>query len=490
MNNMGIVFNQSLRNTLVLILGFAIGGVNVLFLYTHFLDAEYFGLITFLLSSANLVMPLLVFGMQHTIVKFFTSYDQKQQRDDFLVITLFLPLLVILPLGFLGTVFYRHIAEFLSRENVIIEQYTWLIFILAVCMGYFEVFYAWSRVQLRSVFGGFVREIFARVFVTFLLLAVYLGWIDNEGFVYAVVWVYFLRMLIMLFYALRLYMPRFRGFRMPDNMREILTFSFYIILAGSAGTIVLEIDKFMIPQMTDISQVAYYSVGVYIASVIAIPNRAMQQIINPITARELNANNLPEVGSLYQRSSLNLLIVGGLLFLLINANIREIYQFIDRPEYAAGMFIVLVISISELVKLSLGTNGAILTNSSLYRVLFYLSLAMAVSVFILNRLLIEQLGIDGAALATLIVVVAFSAIKVYYVYRKLGMQPFTGKTGVLVVLIAVVFVIFYLLEFDLHPLIAILIKGALITVVFLFSVLRMRISEDMTDFIRGLTRKS
>ncbi len=487
---MGIVFNQSLRNTLVLILGFAIGGVNVLFLYTHFLDAEYFGLITFLLSSANLVMPLLVFGMQHTIVKFFTSYDQKQQRDDFLVITLFLPLLVILPLGFLGTVFYRHIAEFLSRENVIIEQYTWLIFILAVCMGYFEVFYAWSRVQLRSVFGGFVREIFARVFVTFLLLAVYLGWIDNEGFVYAVVWVYFLRMLIMLFYALRLYMPRFRGFRMPDNMREILTFSFYIILAGSAGTIVLEIDKFMIPQMTDISQVAYYSVGVYIASVIAIPNRAMQQIINPITARELNANNLPEVGSLYQRSSLNLLIVGGLLFLLINANIREIYQFIDRPEYAAGMFIVLVISISELVKLSLGTNGAILTNSSLYRVLFYLSLAMAVSVFILNRLLIEQLGIDGAALATLIVVLAFSAIKVYYVYRKLGMQPFTGKTGVLVVLIAVVFVIFYLLEFDLHPLIAILIKGALITVVFLFSVLRMRISEDMTDFIRGLTRKS
>ena len=487
---MGIVFNQSLRNTIVLILGFAIGGINVLFLYTHFLDAEYFGLITFLLSSANLVMPLLVFGMQHTIVKFFTSYSQKEQRDDFLVITLFLPLLVILPLAFLGTVFYRQIAEFLSRENIIIEQYTYLIFVLAVCMGYFEVFYAWSRVQLKSVFGGFVKEIFARVCVTFLLLAVYLGWIDNQGFVYAVVWVYLLRMLIMLVYALRLYMPRFRGFRMPDNMREILTFSFYIILAGSAGTIVLEIDKFMIPQLTEISQVAYYSVGVYIASVIAIPNRAMQQIINPITARELNANNLPEVRSLYQRSSLNLLIVGGLLFLLINANIREIYQFIDRPEYAAGMFIVLVISISELIKLSLGTNGAILTNSSLYKVLFYFSLAMALSVFLLNRLLIEQLGIDGAALATLIVVLVFSAIKVYYVYRKLGMQPYTGKTGVLMVLIAVVFVIFYLLEFDLHPLIAILIKGTLITAVFLFSVLRMRISDDMTEFLRGLRRKS
>ena len=154
------------------------------------------------------------------------------------------------------------------------------------------------------------------------------------------------------------------------------------------------------------------------------------------------------------------------------------------------MFIVLVISISELIKLSLGTNGAILTNSSLYKVLFYFSLAMALSVFLLNRLLIEQLGIDGAALATLIVVLVFSAIKVYYVYRKLGMQPYTGKTGVLMVLIAVVFGIFYLLEFDLHPLIAILIKGTLITAVFLFSVLRMRISDDMTEFLRGLRRKS
>ena len=115
---------------------------------------------------------------------------------------------------------------------------------------------------------------------------------------------------------------------------------------------------------------------------------------------------------------------------------------------------------------------------------------MALSVFLLNRLLIEQLGIDGAALATLIVVLVFSAIKVYYVYRKLEMQPYTGKTGVLMVLIAVVFVIFYLLEFDLHPLIAILIKGTLITAVFLFSVLRMRISDDMTEFLRGLRRKS
>ena len=489
MNNMGIIVSQSFRNTLILILGFAIGGINVLFLYTHFLEAEYFGLITFLLSSANLVMPLLIFGMQHTIVKFFSGYQTKEERDDFLLLTLFLPALIILPLAFLGSVFYQQVAQFLARENIIIEKYTFLIFILAVCMGYFEVFYAWSRVQLRSVFGGFIKEIFARICVTALLTGVYLGWISNQTFIYAVVVVYFLRVIIMMFYAFILYFPRIQGFELPSNLREILRFSLYIILAGSAGTLVLEIDKFMIPQLIDIAEVAYYSVGVYIASVIAIPNRAMQQIINPITAKELNDNNMPEVANLYRRSSLNLLIAGGLLFLLINSNIREIYQIIDQPAYSAGMLIVVVISISELVKLSLGTNGAILTNSHLYKVLFYFSLAMAASVFVLNRIFIELLGIDGAALATLIVVLVFSGAKVYYVNRKLKMQPYTKKTGVLMGLILIVFVIFFSIQIDASPLLVIVVKSILITAVFLFLVLRLRISEDLNAFFNEIRKK-
>ena len=490
MNNMGIVFNQSFKNTLILILGFAIGGVNVLFLYTHFLEAEYFGLVTFLLSSANLVMPLLVFGMQHTIVKFFSSYRSREERDNFLVLALFLPLLFIVPLALLGTIFYNEIAQFLARENIIIERYTYLIFAIAIFMGYFEVFYAWSRVQLRSVFGGFVREIFARICISALLIGVYLGWIDNETFVYAVAVVYLLRMLIMKVYALWVYFPRYRGFTVPANIREIMSFSVYIILAGSAGTILLEIDKFMIPQLTDIAEVAYYSVGVYIASVIAIPNRAMQQIINPITAKELNANNLPEVENLYRRSSLNLLIVGGLLFLLINSNIREIYEFIDKPEYTAGMSIVLIISLSELIKLSLGTNGAILTNSSLYRSLFYFSLSMAASVFILNKVLIEQMGIEGAALATLIVVLVFGVIRVYYVNRKLGMQPFDRRTVLVLLLIGMIFAIFFSIQLNLPPLLAILIKSLAISVVFVLLVLKLRISEDLNSFFDSFVGSS
>jgi O-antigen/teichoic acid export membrane protein len=482
---MGIVFRQSFNNTLVLFLGFGIGGVNVLFLYTHFLDAEYFGLITFLLSTANLIMPLMVFGMQHTIIKFFSSYKSKEEQDDFLWTAILLPFLVILPLSVLGVVFYQQIASYLARENIIIEEYTFTVFFISLFMGYFEVFYAWSRVQMKSVFGNFVKEVFARLCVSFLLLAVYFDLLNENEFIYAVVIVYFLRVVIMKIYAFHLYLPEIRRIKLPENIKEILSFSMYIIMAGSAGTILLEIDKFMIPQMKQLAEVAYYSVGVYIASVIGIPSRAMQQIINPITAKALNANNLEEVDNLYRKSSLNLLIVGGLLFLLINVNISELYKIINKPEYTVGIYVVLVISVSELVKLSLGTNGAILTNSKYYRMLFYYAIGMAISVVVLNRILIEMMGIQGAALATFIVVVIFSALKLIYVKMKMQLQPFTSKTIILLGIVVVLYLIFGFMTLPFNPYVNILIKSSLLTILFGFLVIKINLSEDMNQMIRN-----
>ena len=480
---MGIVLNQSFKNTIVLFLGFTIGGINTLFLYTNFLQDDYYGLLTFLLSTANIILPLLVFGMQHTIIKFFSAYKTKLEQDEFLTSALFLPILIIVPLGIVGGLAYEFIADWLSQENIIIKKYTYLIFTVAIFMGYFEVFYAWSKIRMQSVFGNFIKEIFARISATFLLLAVYFELITQTEFIYALVIVYFIRMVVMMLYAFSIYNPTF-VFKLPINFKEILSYSFYIIMAGSAAGILLEIDKFMIPQLKQIAEVAYYSVGIYIASVVGIPSRAMQQIINPITAKDLNANNLDEVENLYKKSSINLLVAGGLLFLLINLNVKDLYILIDKPQYSVGVLIVLLISISELYKLALGTNGAILTNSKYYKMFFYFSVGMALSVIFLNKWLIGLLGIDGAALATLIVVLVFSTIKIIYIQKKLNMKPFTSNTIVVLLLILILFFGFYFWNFSFHPLLNIILKTVLLSIIYLMIVVKLNVSQDITMLIR------
>ncbi len=477
---MGIVLKQSFINTIILFTGFAIGGLNVLFLYTHFLHEDYFGLITFLLSTAIIILPLLVFGMQHTIIKYYSSYKTKIEQDGFLVTTLFIPLVVIIPLALAGAYFYETVANWLSVENPMIKKYTYLIFIVAIFMGYFEVFYAWTKVQFNSVFGNFIKEIFARVCASLLLVAVYIEWLTNEQFIYAIVMVYALRTFIMMIYAFHVYRPKFH-LSFPANLKEILSFSLYILVAGSAAGILLEIDKFMIPQMEQIAEVAYYSVGIYIASVVAIPTRAMQQITSPITAKDMNEDNIDEVGKLYKQTSINLLVIGGLLFLLINLNISDLYELINKPQFTKGIWIVLIISVAKLMELSLGTGNAILVNSKYYKMFFYVALAMALSVIILNRWLIELIGIDGAALATLIVVFVYSFVKIMYVKAKLKIQPFTLNTIKILGIVSVFFSAFYFWNFTFHPIINIVLKCLIISALYVLLIKKFKISEDINS---------
>ena len=146
---MGIVFRQSLSNTIIIYIAFAIGGINALFLYTYFLTDEYYGLITFLLSTANLLMPLTAFGVQYAIVKFYSSYKTEDEKDRFLSSALLLPLFIVIPIGFFGNLFYEQISSWLSIKNPVVKEYTSIIYIVAILTAYFEIFYAWAKVQLE-----------------------------------------------------------------------------------------------------------------------------------------------------------------------------------------------------------------------------------------------------------------------------------------------------------------------------------------------------
>ncbi len=485
---MGIVLNQSFKNTIITFAAFGIGGVNALFLYTNFLTDEYYGLVTYLLSTANLLMPLTAFGVQYSIVKFFSSYTSKLEKDKFLSSSLVFPLLIALPFGFFGTVFYEQISNYLSLENPIIKEFTWVIYLVAVATAYFEIFYAWAKVQLQSVFGNILKEMFSRIAVTLLLTLVFFKVIDQVEFIYYLTGAYFIRALIMLLYALKLYTPKFT-FQLPNNYKEVFKYASYIILAGSAGAILLDIDKFMIPQKEAIAYTAYYSVGVYIASLLEAPGRAMAQIVQPITAKALNENNALEINKLYKSTSINLLLICGLFFLLINLNISQGYLLIDE-KYSQGIWVVFMISIAKLYTMALGNNGAIISNSKHYKILLPYSIAMALAVILLNNWLISIYRMNGAALSTLIVLLFFNTVKIWYVKKKFNIVPFTIKTIYLLLVLGVIYGVFFFWDFKFHPIINIGLKGVLITILYLFSIYKLKISSDINSIIDKLIKSN
>lgn len=477
-----------------------IGGVNTLFLYTRFLQDEYYGLVTFLLSTSNILMPLIALGVHHTIIKFFSSYFTKLEQDKFLSSVLFLPLFVAIPMGFIGDLFYEEISNYLSVKNPIIKNYTFIIYLIAFTCAYFEVFYAWAKVQFHSVFGNVLKELWNRVVVMLLLFAVYFQWISKENFIYYLTGFYFLRMFVMMGYAFYLYFPKFT-FSRPENFTEIIRFSLYIIMAGSAGAILLDIDKFMIPGKEAIQQAAYYAVAVFIGSFIEAPSRAMMNILQPLTSKTLNEENNVEVASLYKKSSINLLLISGLFFVLINANVNQLFNLLPQ-QYAGGELVVFMISFVKMYNGFLGNNGAIINNSKYYKITLPYSLMMAISVYLLNRLFYYELnmGTDGLALATLIVIFFANTGKILFVKRKFSMTPFTDKSWLMVGIIFGIYLLFnfwdfpfdnlYLWKIPLHQTLNIFLKSILMTLLYLYLVIKFEISGEINKLSKRFLKRS
>ena len=479
---MGIVVSQSFKNTITTYLGFGIGAINALFLYTNFITDEYYGLVAYILSAANIMMPLMAFGVHNTMVKFYSTFKTKNSLNSFLTLMLFLPLILAVPVAVIGYFAYDAIADLLAQKNTIVRDYLWYIFLTALSMAYFEVFYAWMKVQMQTVFGNFMKEIFHRVGAMVLLFLVFFDVITIDQFLMGIVGIYIMRALVMMLYAFGKRLPVFK-FNRIDKLSAILKYSTLIIVAGSVATIVLDLDKFMLNNYLDIEKVAYYSVAVFIATVIAVPQRAMHQILLPLTAQFLNENKRADLKDLYQRSSLTLYVISGFIFLLIVLNINELYKIIPS-EFSGGLIVVFLISLAKLYDNLLGNNNAILFNSDYYRIVLFFGVLLAVLAIVLNLVLIPLYGINGSALATCIAIVVYNTVKIYFVKLKFDMLPFSPETlKVSLVLIIMTFG-FYFWEFPFNAYLNIFLKSVTIGLIYAYLIFKLNVSEDISEVLK------
>ncbi|WP_421809311.1 polysaccharide biosynthesis C-terminal domain-containing protein [Flagellimonas sp.] len=483
---MGIVLKQSIQNVVVTYLGFLFGAVNTLFLYTKILPDAYYGLVTFILASGAILMPLMAFGVHNTLVKYY-SYCKDSEKDSFLTLMLLIPLLGIVPVALVGFFWHEPLGDLVSQVNPMVKDYLWYVFVVGLAMAYFEVFYAWCKVHLKSVFGNFMKEVFGRIGVSILLILLHFEVIPLDFFFKGLVGLYLLRTVIIKMYAYTLRFPRL-NFKFPAHTKEVLSYSFLIILGGSAALILLEIDKVMLNQFISIENVAYYGVAVYIATVIIVPSRAMHQITYPLTAELLNTNDQVGLKKLYQKTSLTLFIASGILFVLIILNLNDLYLLLPE-SYRNGFIIVFLIGLAKVFDSLLGNNNSILYNSKYYKTVLIFGVCLAVLTIVLNFLFIPKWGMTGAALASFISIFIFNVVKLGFVKRKFGFLPFTGATFKVFATLLLLAVLFNMLQFSFHPIINILLKSILIVVMYVGILYRFEISEDVSGVLSKWLKK-
>ena len=117
-----------------------------------------------------------------------------------------------------------------------------------------------------------------------------------------------------------------------------------------------------------------------------------------------------------------------------------------------------------------------------------LGVVLVVLMVLLNIVFIPWLGINGAGVATFLAVFVYNSIKLYFVYRKFKIFPFSRSTLKIGTLILFSVFVFYFWDFPFHPVINITLKSIVVTAIYVFVIYRFNFSEDISIQIKKYLR--
>jgi O-antigen/teichoic acid export membrane protein len=483
---MGIVRNQSIKNSISFYIGMAIGAINTVIIYPNVFNdhPEHFGLIQILIAYAILVSTFTTFGIPKTFVRFFPVIKEKGQLY---FLSLIIPLLGFILSLLVYFLFKQQIFELLNASPLLKDNFFYII-LLVFFIGFYDVLTAVSRSFLSAAAPIFINEVFLKVYSMLALLLHWFGYVDFSIFLKIYLFGYFLKFAIL--FLIQWKNDRFSlAFSLNDlKLKEISSFGLFVFVGGASVMLVTRLDMMMIGSMLDLEQVAFYTVAFFIGNAIKVPGKSIAAISSPLVAKALEKQDYKETQTLYTKSSINQLIIAGVLFLCIWLNIDEIFSLLPA-KFQGGKWVVFYISIAQLFNMITGINGTIIVNSKYYRYDLYTNVILVLTTVITNYFLILKYGIDGAAMATAISISLFNLIRLILIKVKMNMHPFSLQT---IKTILLLFVMFFALDFlpnSSYAFVDIIWKSIVVFILVIPAIMYFKLSEDINKLIIEVRKK-
>ncbi|HDN58847.1 MAG TPA: hypothetical protein ENF20_02690 [Candidatus Marinimicrobia bacterium] len=488
---MGIVIRQSIKGSIVSYAGAFIGMVSTIFIYPFFLTPELIGLNRILIDSAFLFAFVAQIGIPNAIIKFSPQLKQKGLIREAYKYALLLPLISFIFLGtliFLGKDFLQGFfavnAPLYSRLFLLVIPFG----LVCVYMGIIESFaVAYYRITIPKL----IREISLRFLLIGSAMLFFFLQFSVDIYVLLVISSYTLAVLILFSYFKRLQRlktPRETRKGIPKEIvRKIFPYMGFMLIAGIGSSVVSKVDAFMISSMIGLGSTGIYTISFFMTSILEIPSRATLQISAPFVSESLENNDIPRLKDLYIRYSSNQAIIGGLLLVLLWANINSIFGLMPNGEvYAAGKFVVLFVGLGKLIDVTTGINNLILIYSKYHRYMILFAMTLGIITVTGNYILIPILGITGAAIASLFSYFFINTAVILFIYNKLGIQPFTAKTLKIFLLISMAFLINFLLPTLDSWFLDSLYRSVIVAGLFILVTYYYKLSEDLNSVVRSV----
>lgn len=484
---------QSIVRIGISIAGSVIGTLSTLYIYP--LDMTLHGLCMFLLTTALMFTPFLLFGSGAVAINNYNEFKTHDKRDNGFLAVIFsmylfgsaLFALVFFFRGeWFGSFFYSGKTEYNKYFGYILP----LTILQAGCALIDVYLNNFTKVIIPAIF----REFLLKLTLPLLIGLHVLGYISVDTVVFGLAGNYMLALALLILYTIYLRRQSFTvtfKFLNRERVKRIVNYAFFAILGAFGTQLVNYLDIVMIKAiLPPLEFISVYSMHYNLANFINMPIIAVISVASPLVARYMADKDHEKISHIYISTSTIMLLLGCFLMAGILINMESIYTLMKNGDaYRSGLLVLVFLGFAKLFDMATGLNSQIIGYSSYYKVNFYTVIFLGLLNTVLNFVFIHSIGIAGAALATLIAMTLFNIFKLYFVRKKFGVWPFKIKDLYIIATTLVVAVLAFIMPAGKNPYIQILIRSTVFTTLFWAFAFYFNYSPQVTLMATNLIRR-
>jgi O-antigen/teichoic acid export membrane protein len=483
---LGIIAKQGILNSVFSYFGVLLGFVSIVYIQPNFLKTSEIGLTRILVSFSFMAAIFIPLGIGSVTTRFFPQIRNAENKHHGHFFMIFLFCLIgsaILSLFFI--IFKTNIIAYYQDKSPLFNEFYYLVFVFPFILALIMVYNIYSASLYKTVFTVFLNEVLIRVLQIAIVFIYYFGYFNLHQFMMAFVSVYLIQLLLLIIYIYKLDKFSFNinwSFYRTFFSNKVVLFSFLMVFTAFASIGIKMVDQVIMGHYLSLSSIGIYATSIFMVSIMEVPINSLERISNTIVANSWATNDIVNIKKIYYDSVRVLMLVGGYLMSGLICCSNSIFQLLPQ-EFEIGKNCMIVMAICSFFNLSTGINSTIIATSHKYFVISLFLFVLITTSVITNSLLIPKYGIIGSAYSTFISIGTYNLLKVIYLWYRLKMLPYNKTSLIILMTIIVSFTLIYFIPDNENPYLNILIKGFLITIIFIFSTIKFKLAQEITSKI-------
>jgi O-antigen/teichoic acid export membrane protein len=428
---MSVVARQGFKYSIIGYIGFLLGTFSI-FIFTN--NLEFYGTLRYIMPTAEMLVPFVVFGISYSNVKFFNRVDQDGKRQNMLSLSLaavlinfilFLVVFFLLPYIIPG---FKNMKAWKIKEVILP-----LTLMLSFCAIFNKYISNYKRIVVSNIFDNLFPKIAnLGAFLIFIFLVSH--YTETSTIPEKAALLFFFGMFFLMFVGYIFYTNKLEKikldfstdyFKKDKLYKEFAAYSFFGFL-GTFGNY-LAINSFMIGEFLGMEENGIYSILYALISLISIPQLGLFNISAPIISKNLADGDMEGLDKFHKKTSLTLYFLGAVLFSCIMVGFPYLTYFMPKSGVMLREYepVIWIWGSAVLVDLATGFNGNIISLSKYYKFNIIVMLLLAGLTISLNFYFLKNtdLKLIGIALSTAISLTTYNVIKIAFNYFMFKVSP-------------------------------------------------------------------